>query len=144
MPFSRLEFSCAYSPILSSQDVVEKMESQLTERADIEMLSINLDDDIEAAQKHVKDNLMKGLHGFAGDWEHKTVTEFGVRAIPALYLLGNDGNILMTNVEFLQAFGAGKDDLTQIIDDRIAGRDALAAKCRTRRASDQDCVGANV
>ena len=59
MPFSRLGFSCAYSPILSSQDVVEKMESQLTERADIEMLSINLDDDIEAAQKHVKDNLMK-------------------------------------------------------------------------------------
>ena len=128
MPFSRLGFSCAYSPILSSQDVVEKMESQLTERADIEMLSINLDDDIEAAQKHVKDNLMKGLHGFAGDWEHKTVTEFGVRAIPALYLLGNDGNILMTNVEFLQAFGAGKDDLTQIIDDRIAGRDALGGK----------------
>ena len=67
-----------------------------------------------------------------------------MRAIPALYLLGNDGNILMTNVEFLQAFGAGKDDLTQIIDDRIAGRDALGGKCRTRRASDQDCVGANV
>ena len=93
-------WSMANPPSAKFQDAVEKMYGQLAARADVEMLSINLDDDIEAAQKHVKDNLMKGLHGFAGDWEHKTVTEFGVRAIPALYLLGNDGSILMTNVEF--------------------------------------------
>ena len=114
-------------------DIVQLMQNQIAGRPNFEVLSVNLDDDIEAAQKHVKDILMQGLHGFAGDWEHKTVTEFGVRAIPALYLLGDDGNILMTNVEFLQALGAGKDDLMQIVDDRIAGRDLPDNKTPTEK-----------
>ena len=117
--------------------VVKKLQSEFANRPNFELLSVNLDDDRDAALKFMNDNGVEGLRGYAGDWEHKTVTEFGVRAIPALFLLGDNGKVLMTRGEFLQAFQAGKDDLTNIVDDRIAGRDTPDAKSPTEKNGDE-------
>ena len=116
--------------------VVQSTQKEFAKRPNFELLSVNLDKSRKDALKFVKDNRIKGWHGYAGHWEHKTVTEFGVRAIPSLYLLGEDGKVLMINNEFMHAFGTGKEDLTKIVDDRIAGRDAPNVKVPTEKVSD--------
>ena len=123
----------ASPPSVEFLPVIKTMYGKLGKRTDFELLSVNMDEDRKVGLEYVKKNRFKGWHGFAGDWEHKTVTEFGVRAIPSLFLIGPDSKILMTNNEFLQAFRSGKDDLAQIIEDRIAGRDTPEVKVPTEK-----------
>lgn len=120
-------------PSVEFLPVLQTMYGKIGKRPNFEMLSVNMDDDRKTALAYVKKNKIKGWHGYAGDWEHKTVTEFGVRAIPSIFLIAPDSKILMTNVEFLRAFNSGKEDLAQIIDDRIAGRDAPDVKVPTEK-----------
>ena len=123
-------WSMSSPPSVDMLNVVQKTQREFRKRDNFnfELLTVNLDENREEALKYVKDNVITGWHGYAGGWEHKTVAEFGVRSIPTFCLLGADGNVLMTNDEFLQAFRAGKDNLTQMIDDRIAGRELPKAK----------------
>ncbi len=102
------------------QEMYAKMRSSYN---NFELLSINIDKDRKKALQFVVDHNIMGWHGYAGDWEHDTVTGFGVRAIPAMFLLGSDGKVLMTHSELMAALGAGNRDLSQIVDDRITGKD---------------------
>lgn len=120
-------------PSIEFLPTLKAMYTKIGGRENFELLSVNMDEDRKAALAYVKENKIRGWHGYAGDWEHKTVTEFGVRAIPSIFLIGPDSKILMTNVEFLRAFRSGKDDLAQIIDDRISGRDAPDVKVPTEK-----------
>jgi len=40
---------------------------------------------------------MPWLHGLSGDWNSDTVRDYGIRAIPALLLIGTDGKVLLSN-----------------------------------------------
>ena len=109
------------SPMVDVMKVVQKTQSEFRDRHNFKLLSVNVDENREEALKYVRDKAIKGWHGYAGSMKHKTVTNFGVPSSPALYLLGDDGNVLMTHSELMQAFYFSKDDFTQMIDDRIAG-----------------------
>ena len=123
-------------PSVEFLKVVQKAQSEIHKRPNFVFLSVSLDESRKEALEFVKDNRILGWHGYAGGWEHKTVREFGVSGLPSLYLLGDDGKVLMIHNEFLYAFGTGKKDLTQIVDDRIAGRDAPDVRVPTEKVSD--------
>ena len=87
-----------------------------------QLLSVCVDCDRKAALKHVVKNGLAGWHGYAENWEHETVSEFGVRSIPALFLLGADGKIKMTPLDFRFAANSKDVTLTQIINDVLDGK----------------------
>lgn len=59
------------------------------------MLSLSLDQDIEAPKKFVKDKGIGWLQGFLGDWEKDEVSKlYGVTGIPATFLVGPDGKVV--------------------------------------------------
>ena len=75
------------------------------------MIGISLDDagSEEMLGKFVAKREMPWLHGLSGDWQSDTVRTYGVQAIPALLLIGPDGNVLLSNPSL--------DDLTKAIDE---------------------------
>ncbi len=88
------------------------------------LLSICLDDNRQAAIKHImKNQFKKGLHGFTSGWDHETVDRFGVRSTPSGWLLDKENNIIMSQHEFYTITKL-KDSLAKVIKDRIDGKDA--------------------
>ena len=91
----------------------------------IQLLCICVDSDRKKALKHVIDNKLSERgewHGYAKDRVHDTVGEFGVRSIPALFLLGSDGKIKMTQWEFRSLNSVPDTDLSKIIVDVLQGK----------------------
>ena len=87
-----------------------------------QLLSICIDSDRKKALKYVVKNGLSGWHGYAKDWEHETVSEFGVRSIPSLFLLGADGKIKMTPIDFHYALNTEDAKLSKVIIDVINGK----------------------
>jgi len=59
------------------------------------MIGLNFDEDAEAVKDYVKQNGFKWTQGFLGDWyEAKLPAEYGVRDVPAMFLIGPDGKIV--------------------------------------------------
>ena len=51
----------------------------------------------EQLGKFILNRGMSWLHGLAGNWEGDAVRSYGVRAIPALFLIDTEGDVLLTN-----------------------------------------------
>ena len=63
------------------------------------LISLSLDPDAQPAIEYVKKNELGWVHGFLGDWGKTKVPEqFGVRGIPAYFLIGPDGKLISKNV----------------------------------------------
>ncbi len=109
-------------PSLEFSKTIQEMYAKSRKKNNLQLFSICINSERDEALKYVKEQKIKGLHGFAKSWEHETVNEFGVRSIPALFLVGTDGKIKMTHADFQQAFRAPNAELTQIVEDSIAGK----------------------
>ena len=63
------------------------------------MISLSLDQSIEAPQKFAQDKDIKWLQGFLGEWSKDTVTkDYAVFGIPSIFLIGPDGKIIAQNL----------------------------------------------
>ncbi len=100
-----------------------RMFQALKEKYPIVLLSVNLDDDKSKVIEYIKEKRIVGQHGFTGGWEHGMLEGFGVRAIPSFWLIDQEARIKMTHAEFQHAFFSGKTEFTEMIEDRILGRD---------------------
>ena len=136
-----VEFSKAVQQ--SFKDVTKQMASQTSPSIaakdvapNFQLLSICVDCDRKKALKHIVDNGLAGWHGYAKDWEHETVSEFGVRSIPALFLLGADGKIKMTPFDFQFAMRSADAKLSQIIIDVLNGKN-VPTRIATEPTNDQ-------
>jgi thiol-disulfide isomerase/thioredoxin len=59
------------------------------------LISLSLDGDPQPAIDYVAKNDLKWVQGFLGDWSKTKVPEqFGVRGIPAYFLIGPDGKLI--------------------------------------------------
>lgn len=59
------------------------------------MVGLSLDPNLDAPRQYAKDNNLQWVQGFLGEWSKTKVPEsFGVRGIPAIFLIGPDGKIL--------------------------------------------------
>lgn len=112
------------SPDREFQSKVQSMYNDLKEKYPLKLLSICVDENRRDAVNYIiKNKLREGSHGFTGGWEHSTIEAYGVRSIPSLWLIDPQRKIIMTQYEFMQAFQGGKPNLTEIVADRIDGKD---------------------
>jgi thiol-disulfide isomerase/thioredoxin len=59
------------------------------------MIGLSLDKDIETVKKYVAEKELKWLQGFLGStWESTVVKDYGVRGIPAIFLIDPQGKII--------------------------------------------------
>lgn len=64
-----------------------------------EILGISLDDNRSTLTKFLKDNDMPWPQYFDGKgWDNEIATRYGVRSIPAMWLVGKDGKLVSTDV----------------------------------------------
>ena len=69
----------------------------------LEVVGISLDDDPEAVVAFVADNgvawpVICGVGADAG-WDHPLAVRYGIQAIPAMFLVGRDGNVISVNAQ---------------------------------------------
>jgi thiol-disulfide isomerase/thioredoxin len=64
-----------------------------------EVIGISLDDNKDSVEKFVGDNQMAWPHYFDGKgWENELAQRFGIRSIPATFLVGKGGKIVASNL----------------------------------------------
>jgi hypothetical protein len=73
--------SLQFLPVV--QDAIAKLKPQL----EITLLSIHVGTKQQEGLDYVQVKQVAGLHGYAESWDHDVVTGFGIRGIPALFLL---------------------------------------------------------
>ncbi len=110
-------------PSVEFQVEVQKMLEALESKQPLEVLSVSIDTKRDTAITHIRRHKLRGRHGFTDGWHHRMLEDFGVRAIPSHWLIGPDGKIIMTHMDFRRAFLSGQPDLATIIGDRIQGKD---------------------
>jgi hypothetical protein len=119
-----VNFWSTENPDIRIQKQVQKMYVDLKQKHPIKLLSICIDEKRKAAIKFIIDQKLKeGSHGFTDGWEHPTVDAYGVRSTPSFWLINPKQKIVMTQYGFAQAFAADSRTLTQIVSDRIEGKD---------------------
>ena len=119
-----VNFWSTENPDIEPQKQVQKMYTDLKGKYSIALLSICIDEKRKAAVKFILEkNLREGSHGFTGGWEHPTVDGFGVRSTPSFWLIDPRGKIIMTQYNFGQIFANDNRSMTQIVSDRIEGKD---------------------
>jgi len=109
-------------PSIEFAKTIQKSYKTLKDSHKMHLVSICVGSDRNNALKHVQKNVVRGWHGYADGWEHAAVNEFGVRVIPALFLIDTNGKLLMTYNDFRFAFQAKDADLTKILTDAIEGK----------------------
>ncbi|HRH95785.1 MAG TPA: TlpA disulfide reductase family protein, partial [Prosthecobacter sp.] len=64
-----------------------------------EIIGISLDSDKKELTDFIKDKEMPWPQYFDGKgWDNKISSSFGIRSIPAMWLVGKDGKLVSTNV----------------------------------------------
>jgi hypothetical protein len=118
-----LSFWITNSPSAEYQTKIQEAFAQLKDRHPLRLISICVDEKpTEAAKFILEKQLRQGSHGFTGGFGHRTVFDYGVRAIPSFWLISPEGKIAMSQYEFAMAFRT-QPDLAQIIVNRIEGKD---------------------
>ena len=109
-------------PSVEFSKVVQKTFEEVNANKEVQLLCVCIAGDRDKALKYVVDNKLAGWHGFVESWDDKTVTEFGVRSIPVLFLLGKDDRTKMTPAEFRAAMSAPGAKLSGVIVDVLNGK----------------------
>ncbi len=119
-----VNFWISTSPSAAYQKQVQEMQTKLKEKFAINLFSICVDEDREEAVKFIKKaQLREGKHGFTSGMYHRAILDYGVRAIPSVWLVDPDGKILMSQFDFAQVFRANQSDLATAVANRIEGKD---------------------
>jgi hypothetical protein len=119
-----VNFWITSSPSAEYQKQIQEMQIKLKEKYKINLFSICVDEDREEAVKFIiKEKFKEGKHGFTNGMYHRAILDYGVRAIPSVWLVDPEGKILMSQFDFAQVFRANKSDLATAISDRIEGKD---------------------
>ena len=118
-----VNFWTSLSPTAEAeQKLVQDMYAALKPEYKMRLLSINIDRERAKAIAFIKKQGFKGSHGFTDGVEHRTIFDYGTRSFPSFWLIGKDDMILMSQYEIAQAMRF-KPTLTQIVTDRIEGKD---------------------
>jgi len=122
--FLFVNFWSTENPDIEIQKQIQTMYQELKSKYPLKLLSICMDEKRKPAVEFIiKKKLKEGSHGFTGGWEHPTVDAYGVRSTPSFWLIDPSRKIIMTQYNFGQIFAVDNRTLTQIVSDRIEGKD---------------------
>jgi hypothetical protein len=136
-----VSFWITNSPSAAYQNKIQEAFIKIQDKHPIQLLSICVDEQPEQAKRFIlEEKLGQGSHGFTGGFGHRTMLDYGIRAIPSFWLISPDGKISMSQYDFANAFRV-KNDLMQIISDRIEGTDALKPADSAAPSDTNDSAG---
>ena len=118
MNFWSLESPPSLQFAKSLQEAYEKLKGKY----EIQLVSVCIGSKPTSALEYVKENGVKGWHGYVKNWDDPMLEKFGVRGIPAMFLIAKDGTIKTTNNDFRQLFRAEGAQLEKVIQDSIDGK----------------------
>ena len=136
-----VNFWTSLSPTATAeQKLVQDMYAELKPKYNLRLLSINIDRERAKAIAFIKKKGFKGSHGFTDGVEHRTIFDYGARSFPSFWLIGKDDTILMSQYEIAQGMRV-KPTLTQIVSDRIEGKDTPTLAEPTKADGDEKAEG---
>ncbi|GEM_PF-2183803 len=83
-------------PCVTDMSYLKKVYEQFGQNPRFVMIGLNLDEQIQAPADFVKKNGISWSQGFLGGWAagEKWMAPYGVRGIPAIFLIGPDGKVI--------------------------------------------------
>ncbi len=128
-------WNAAQLPSASFQKAVEAAVTEIGAKHPVELISIGLDQDEEAAAKFYAENAPVGLSASAA-WDDEATALLGVRSIPWLLLADPQGKVLMSDQELGFALRTSGLPLVEIIQRKIEGLEIPVAATPTETGGD--------
>ena len=116
-------WAASSEPAAAFQKNVQNTVSELQPKFSVELLGISLDDNRELIDKFNMENGTVGKTAIAGGWSHAVVSDYGIHGIPSLWMIGPEGKLVATDMEFGHALRTSGLDLAEIISHLIDGKE---------------------
>jgi hypothetical protein len=96
----------------------------LSKDQQLNLWTICVDESPDKARTTVASGELRWPQGSTGGWQHPALVEYGVRSVPAYFLIGKDGRLLLSNSDVFDAIGDGSRDLTTVLRDALTEKTA--------------------
>lgn len=103
---------------------LKKVQSELTSKYKLKILSVSLDQKKTATVDFVNKNGIDWDQAYVGDWEDKMVVDFGVRSSPSFWLIDPEGKVALTNGDIMQRYQKVQS-LAAVMEDFLSGKNEL-------------------
>lgn len=87
----------------------------------LEILGICIDEAPDKALEFVAAEQLPWAQGQTAGWGHPVFSDYGVRGVPAYFLVGADGKLLLSNSEFYRELSRSTSDLATVLRDKVSG-----------------------
>lgn len=116
-------WSASSPPAASFQKSLQKIVGELPKDQPVELLAISVDQQKDLVEEFIKANGQVGRVVVLGGWNHPAVDEFGLHAIPSLWLVDPQGKFLATDTDLGTALRDSGLTLPEIITAKLQGKE---------------------
>ncbi len=116
-------WSTSSPPAVNFQKSLQKIVSELPAAPAVELLALSIDSDTAAVEAFIRDNGQVGQLALLGGWSHPAISEFGLHAIPALWLVDREGKFLATDSDLGTALRESGLSLAEILQYKLSGKE---------------------
>ncbi len=127
-------WSTSSPPAVNFQKSLQKIVSELPADPPVELLALSIDADQAALEEFIRENGQTGEFALLGGWSHPAISEFGLHAIPALWLVDREGKFLATDSELGIALRESGLGLAEVLQYKLQGKELPK---RSNDSSDQ-------
>ncbi|MGI9517708.1 MAG: peroxiredoxin family protein [Pirellulaceae bacterium] len=117
-----LAFGIFGNPAFQQTAAALREAAESSESADqLKVVAVSLDEDreqlLEVLEQHPVPNCIA-----LGGWDRATLSEYGIKQLPAFWLIDPEGKIVLTGQQFLFELNRTQFSLVKLVDEAIAGR----------------------
>lgn len=116
-------WSATSPPAANFQKSLQKIVSELPAGSAVELIGISVDQTRDGVDEFIKANGQVGQMVVVGGWNHPAVQEFGLHALPALWMVDPQGKFLATDSDFGAALRDSGLSLAEIINAKLQGKE---------------------
>ncbi len=100
-----------------------KEASESTESAGkLSILTVTVDEDKRQVDAFNQKNGVTWNCLNLGKWDQDTLSSYGLKSVPSLWLIGPDGKVVLTGSQFVFELNRTKFSIAKLVDETIAGR----------------------
>lgn len=116
-------WSAASPPAANFQKNLQKIVGELPKDQPVELLAISIDPQKNVVEEFIKANGQVGRAVVLGGWNHPAVEEFGLHAVPALWLVDPQGKFLATDTDLGTALRDSGLTLAEVLTAKLQGKE---------------------
>lgn len=116
-------WSAASPPAANFQKSLQKIVTELPKDQPVELLAISIDQQKNIVEEFIKANGQVGRAVILGGWNHPAIEEFGLHAIPSLWLVNPQGKFLATDTDLGTALRDSGLPLAEILVAKLQGKE---------------------